>query len=255
MIEFFPVKVVKQKENFPLVECILRSLKRNKITLRHRDVLAISSKFVALSEGRIVRLADVKPGKRARKLAKENKMPPELVELILKESDAVLCGVYGFLLAVKDNMIAPNAGIDKSNIYPGYAVLYPKDPFASAEKLRKDLLRKTGKKLGIVLTDSRLMPTRIGTTGVAVACAGFEPVDNCIGRKDLFGNVLKFTKRALADDIASGAELLMGEADESIPVVVIRPKKAAWRCTERKIKKNEMRMDWKKDIYILGLSR
>ncbi len=252
-IEFFPVKTGKQRENFPLVDCVLSSLKKNKLRLKDGDVLAISSKFAALSQNRIVKISSVAPTAKAKKLAKKMKMTPEFVQLVLEESDAVLGGVYGFLLAVKDNMIAPNAGVDRSNIYPGYAILYPKDPFATAEKIRREIIGKTGKKVGIVLTDSRLMPTRIGTTGVAVSCAGIEPVQNCIGWKDLFGNRLKYTKRALADDIAAAAELLMGEAAEAVPVVLVRAKNPPWRYTNRKIRKDEMRIGWRKDIYICGL--
>lgn len=255
MIELLPVKTAKQREHFHLVNCIIESLKRNKVSLKDGDVLAISSKFVALSEGRFVKLSDVRPRKEAIKIAKKMKMSPELAELVLRESDAVFKGVYGFLLSVNDGMIAPNAGIDKSNIYPGHAILYPKNPFHSAEKIRKEIFEETRKKIGVVVTDSRLMPTRIGTTGIAIACAGLEPVQNCIGWKDLFGNKLKYTKRALADDLAAAAELLMGEAAEATPIVVVRANPSPWNYTDRKIKKEEMIINWQKDIYICGLRK
>lgn len=254
-IELFPVRVKKQNENFPLVDCIVDSMEKNNLQLHDRDVLAISSKFVALSQGRVVKLADVRPGKKAEAIAGKMKMSPQMAQLVLDESDRAFGGVEGFLLAVKDNLIAPNAGIDRSNIYPGHAILYPERPFVSAESIRREIKKRTGKKIGIVLTDSRLMPTRIGTTGVAIACAGMEPVQDCRGRRDLFGNVLKYTKRALADDIAAAAELLMGEADEAVPVVLVRAKRAPWKATSRKIRNSEMAIDWKKDIYIRGLGK
>ncbi len=255
MINLFPIKVEKQMENFPLTDLILGALKKNRLHLKDNDILAISSKFVALSEGRIVRLNNVMPERKAVTLAKRFKMSPQMAQLVLWESDKILGGIYGFLLAVKDDLIAPNAGIDRSNIYPGFAILYPKNPSASAEKIRKEINQKTGKNIGIVLTDSRLMPARIGTTGVAISCAGIEPVQDCIGRRDLFGNSLKYTKRALADDIAAASELLMGEADESTPIVVVRAKKPPWKYTSRTIKGKEMRISWRDDIYIKGLMK
>lgn len=251
MMQLFPVKTGKQRENFPLVRCVLGSLKRAKLALKNSDILAISSKFVAMSEGRTVKIDSVKPTKKARRLARKLGMNSSFAQLVLDESEKIFSGVEGFVLAIKDGVIAPNAGIDKSNVYPGYAILYPKDCFRSAEKLRTEIFRKTGKKTGIILTDSRLMPTRIGTTGIAVGAAGIEPVINEIGRKDLFGNTLKHTKRNIADDIAAAAQLLMGEANEAVPIVLVR----GWRTTERKIRRKEMVIDYRKDIYIRGLKR
>lgn len=255
MIRLYPIKTGKQTENFHLLECILSSLKKNKTRLENNDVLAISSKFVAMSEGRIVKLSSIKAGRKAKEISRKLRMKPEMAQLVLDESEKIFSGVENFLLAIKDGMIAPNAGIDRSNIYPGYAILYPENSFEAAENIRKEIQKRTGKRIGVVITDSRLMPTRIGTTGVAVAVSGFEPVKNEIGKKDLFGNKMRYTKRALADDIAAASEILMGETNEAIPAVLLRAKKAPWRYTNRKIRKEEMAIDWRKDIYIRGLSK
>ena len=255
MIQLFPVKCGKQTENFPLVECILSSITKNGLKLEDDDILAISSKFVAMSEGRIVKLSSIKAGEKAKAIARKLKMKPEMAQLVLDEAEKVFSGVENFVLAIKDGMIAPNAGIDKSNVYPSHAILYPKNAFTAAERIRNEIYKRTRKKIGVVLTDSRLMPTRIGTTGIAVAVSGFEPVQNCIGKRDLFGNKLKYTKRALADDIAAAAQLLMGETDEAIPVVIVRAKNLQWRYMDRKVSRKEMVIDWRKDIYIRGLSR
>lgn len=254
MIQLFSVRCGKQTENFPLVECILSSISKRGLKLENNDILAISSKFVAMSEGRIVKLSSVKAGKRAKQIAKKLEMKPQMAQLVLNEAEKVFSGVENFVLAIKNGMIAPNAGIDKSNVYPSHAILYPKNAFQAAEQIRNGIYKKTRKKIGVVLTDSRLMPTRIGTTGIAVAVAGFEPVQDCIGKKDLFGNRLKYTKRALADDVAAASQLLMGETDEAVPVVLVRAKHAV-KCTQRKIKREEMVIDWQKDIYIRGLRR
>lgn len=191
-------------------------------TLRDGDVLVVSSKFVAVSEGRVVRLAGVRPGPRAEGLAAKYRMDPRLCELVLRESDEILGGIPGFLLATRDGLLTPNAGIDKSNVGHGAVVLYPRRPEASARRIREALQYSLGVVVAVVICDSRLAPTRRGTTGVAVAASGIEAMVDMRGRRDLFGNVLKVTAQALADDLSSAAEVLMGESDEATPVVLVR---------------------------------
>ncbi|MDG6910481.1 MAG: coenzyme F420-0:L-glutamate ligase, partial [Nitrososphaerota archaeon] len=128
----------------------------------------------------------------------------------------------GFLLASKDGLLTPNAGIDKSNVRHGAVVLYPRRPEVSARRMREALKFSRGVSVGVVICDSRLSPTRRGTTGVAVAASGIEAVLDMRGRADLFGNVLKVTAQGVADDLSSAAEVLMGESDEATPVVLVR---------------------------------
>lgn len=216
---------------------------------RDSDILVVSSKFVAMSEGRFVRLDTVRPGAKAKRLARKFKMDKRLAELVLQESDLIVGGIPGFALAIRKGMMAPNAGIDKSNIPPGHVILYPKNPFASAQKLRQKFL-DSGTKLGVVLADSRLMPTRRGTTGIAIACAGFEPVEDDRGKKDLFGNTLRVTFRAVADSLATTGVAVMGESAESTPAVVVRGFPVTW--TERKLSWSDMAVPAKRDIYLRG---
>ena len=105
---------------------------------------------------------------------------------------------------------------------PGYAILYPENPLQSAQFIKKELENLFKIKLGIVITDSRLMPTRIGTTGVAIACAGIHPIQDERGKNDLFGNSILVTQKAIADNLSSASQILMGECDESIPIVIVR---------------------------------
>src|SRR5574341_1193621 len=137
-----------------------------------------------------------KPSRKSAEIAQKYNMDSRLAELVLRESYFMFSCVPGFILAVKDGVIAPNAGIDRSNVQHGYAILHPREPFKVAEILRHEFLRHAGKKVGIVITDSRLMPTRIGTIGIAIAVAGFEPVQDLRGTKDLFGNTLRVTLKA-----------------------------------------------------------
>jgi len=191
-------------------------------TLRDGDVLVISSKFVAVSEGRIVSLDAVTPSGKALELSRSFAIPPELCELIVQESDQILGGVNGFILTLKHGLLTPNAGIDKSNIEHGRVVLYPTDPLASALRIVESVKSRRGVHVGAIVSDSRLMPTRMGTTGVALAAVGFQAIRDMRGRPDLFGNPLRVTRQALADDLCSGAQLLMGEADEATPIVLAR---------------------------------
>ena len=195
--------------------------------LRDGDVLVVSSKFVAISEGRTVILNSVRPGTRARELSSKYGVDARICELVVRESDGVLGGIPGFLLALKEGLLAPNAGIDKSNISHGKVVLYPRRPEESARRLREALQLDPGVSVGVVVCDSRLSPTRRGTIGVAVASSGVEGVLDLRGKMDLFGNVLKVTSQAVADDISSAAELAMGESDEAAPVVLVRGLRSA----------------------------
>ena len=186
------------------------------------DVLVISSKFVAMSEGRVVRLATVKAGSKAKALAVKYRMDERLCELVVRESEELIGGIPGFILASRDGLLTPNAGIDKSNVERGMVVLYPRRPETSAWGIREGLKFSTGVSVGVVVCDSRLSPTRRGTTGVTVASSGIEAVLDMRGRVDLFGRALKVTSQGIADDLSSAAVILMGESDESTPIVLVR---------------------------------
>jgi coenzyme F420-0:L-glutamate ligase len=204
---------------FEIVELIDELVGRK---LRNGDVLVISSKFIAISEGRILSLEKVRSGGQARRLSKQYNISPELCELVIRESDGILGGVVGFILTIKDGLITPNAGIDRSNIEHGKVVLYPRRPIDTALLVMNTMKFRYGVDIGVVISDSRLMPTRKGTTGVALVAVGLESILDLRGKYDLFGNVLRVTSQAIADDLCSGAQLLMGESSESIPLVLVR---------------------------------
>jgi len=212
------------------------------------DILVLSSKYVSVSEGALVRLSSVRPSAEAKLAASRYHMDPRLAELVLRESDYVFKGVAGFLLTIRDGMIAPNAGIDKSNAPHGFVILYPGDPFRSASNIRLKFLAELGVRLGVVIADSRLMPTRIGTTGVAIACSGFEPVEDQRGRKDLFGSVLRVTFKAVADSLATMGVAVMGESNESTPAALVRGADVTF--SDREIGWQDMAVDASQDIYM-----
>ena len=246
-MEILPLSVSLKTGKFNL----FKSLSLTNFTFRDNDILVISSKYVSMSEGSVRKLDSVKVSERAIELASKYHMNSKLVELVIRESDYIFKGIPGFLLAIKDGIIAPNAGIDKSNIPSGFVILYPQQPFKTVENLRQKFLLHLGVKVMVIIADSRLMPTRIGTTGIAIACAGFEPVEDQRGKIDLFGNVLKVTLKAVADSLATIGVSVMGESNESIPVIIIRNTKVM--ATDRKLSWHDMAVDATEDIYIRGL--
>jgi coenzyme F420-0:L-glutamate ligase/coenzyme F420-1:gamma-L-glutamate ligase len=246
-LEVLPIHSSIKRGRFDVFDSLVAS----GLKFRNGDIIVISSKFVSMSEGALLKLSKIKVSKKAQIIASRFHMNPKIAEITLRESDYVFGGLPGFLLSIRDGMIAPNAGIDKSNAPSGYIILYPDDAFKSAENLRMKFLINRKIRVGVVIADSRLMPTRIGTVGVAIACSGFEPVEDERGKKDLFGHVLKVTLRAVADGLATTGVAVMGEGSESIPAVIIRGFKVT--PTDRKLSKDDMAIDPGQDIYIRGI--
>jgi coenzyme F420-0:L-glutamate ligase/coenzyme F420-1:gamma-L-glutamate ligase len=206
----------------PFAERIIAAATRTCNGFSDGDVLVVAETAVATAEGNVIRLADIVPSDRARELAGKHRMDPATAEVVLRESDAIVGGIPGFLLCMKAGTLLPNAGVDASNAPPGCVTPLPKDPDASARRIRDEIGRTTGAKIGVIVADSRTHAMRLGCSGVAIGCAGIPSVIDDRGRNDLFGRKLEVTKRAIADNIASAAELVMGEADECTPAAVIR---------------------------------
>jgi len=222
--------------------------------LVEQDVVCVVSKVVAVEQGRVLKLADVQPSEDARRLKvlKRTKDPVkalQLAELILQEADQ-LFDVEGSLvyLTYKDNLLVANAGIDLSNAPEGCAILWPERPWEWARDFQQGLKAHFGlNDLGVVVTDSHLMPLRRGVTGLAVAYAGFEGVQSEIGKKDLFGRPMELTEKAVADDLASASVFVTGEAGERTPFAVIR--EAPITFTDREINPDEGFIDPRVDLY------
>jgi coenzyme F420-0:L-glutamate ligase/coenzyme F420-1:gamma-L-glutamate ligase len=190
--------------------------------LQDGDIVVIAESVVATAEGRVICLEEVIPGGEAQHLARRYHMDPRVVEVVLRESDQLVGGIPGFLLCIKNGTLLPNAGVDQSNAPPGCVVPLPQDPDASAARIQRSVRETHGHRIGVIVADSRTHAMRLGCAGVGIGCAGIEAVIDERGRRDLFGRELHVTQRAVADCIASAAELLMGEADESVPMVVMR---------------------------------
>jgi coenzyme F420-0:L-glutamate ligase len=186
------------------------------------DILVLAETAVATAEGNVILLSDIRPSLRAQELAARYRMDPRVVEVVLRESDSVVGGIPGFLLCMKGGTLLPNAGVDASNAPPGCVTPLPKDPDQSALAIKQSVETRTGARIGVIIADSRTHAMRLGCSGVAIGSAGITAVIDDRGRSDLFGRKLEVTKRAVADNISSAAELVMGEADECTPAAIIR---------------------------------
>lgn len=220
--QFFGIRTALIKPGDPLLPLIFDGLKKLSLTFSTRDILVIAESALATSENRVVALADQIPSQEAENLADQYDLDPRLAEIVLSESDDIIGGIPGFLLCTARGHLLPNAGVDGSNAPDGQVTLLPADPDTSAQSLRKQIKEKTGSSVAVLIIDSRTHPMRYGCSGVAIGCSGIPAILDERGRKDLFGRELKVTRRAIADNIASAAELLMGEADEQIPAVLVR---------------------------------
>jgi coenzyme F420-0:L-glutamate ligase/coenzyme F420-1:gamma-L-glutamate ligase len=247
-----PLMSERKENEFDVFEALLDTLEKNNQILQEGDIVVISTKYISNSQGRLIDLSNVKTSKEGEEVSKKFQIRPEIAEVILRESDKIFGGITGFVITSADNIMAPNAGIDKSNAKKGKIILYPKEPYLIAEQIKRKVFLKFLIHIGVILVDSRLMPSRIGTSGVAVACAGIEPVLDMRAEKDLDGNPLKVTFQAVVDNLATIANHKMGEAAESKPFAIIRDSGA--KLTDRKISPNEMAISPDQCVYVRGLT-
>jgi coenzyme F420-0:L-glutamate ligase / coenzyme F420-1:gamma-L-glutamate ligase len=230
VLQIIPLdKLPLLKEGDDLASMIVDRARAFRIKISKHDVLVVGQKAISKAEGRIVNIDSVKPSGRAIRIAKRTGKRPELVQIILRESSKVLrADGDAFIVTTKRGATCLNAGVDKSNVKgdSDYALL-PQNPDRSAKKLRKRIQRLTGKEIGVVICDTRSRPFRRGQVEECIGIAGLNPIVDYRGQKDLFGYKLRFKNIALADELASAAELVMGQGSEKTPVAIIRGLKRA----------------------------
>ena len=217
------VPLVRPGDN--LADLIVHGLGSSGLSLRPGDVLVIAQKIVSKAEGRMVDLREVKPSARAEKLAGEVDKDPRLVELILRESTEVVRHRKGVLVVVhRSGIVLANAGIDTSNVAGDEhrVLLLPEDCNRSCRDIRAQLAKRTGVEAGVLIIDSLGRAWRNGTVGVALGAAGLPALLDLRGTPDLFGRELRSTEVGIADEIAAAASMLMGQAGEGTPVVLLR---------------------------------
>jgi coenzyme F420-0:L-glutamate ligase/coenzyme F420-1:gamma-L-glutamate ligase len=213
----------------PLGSILWEGLRTEGIDLRDGDILVLAQKIVSKAENRLVNLTEVEPSLRATEIAARAEKDPRFVELILRESREVLRVRVGTIIVEhRLGFVCANAGIDHSNVQPDsggqaeWVLLLPENPDASASRIRQELEQMSGRRLGVMVIDSHGRAWRLGTVGVAIGFSGLPGLVDLRGKPDLFGYQLRVTQVAASDELAAAASLIMGQANEGIPVVHVR---------------------------------
>jgi len=222
-IEVIPLPGIPEvSKGDDLAALILGAVRKSSLALDDGDVVVVKHKIVSKAEGRVIRLSTVVPGRRARELAEKQGKDPRLVEQVLAESVRVVRLGHGVIITeTRQGFVCANSGIDQSNVGKGSVALLPVDPDRSAHKLRRELEKRTGRLLAVVVTDTFGRPWRLGQTDVAIGCSGVLPLVQYAGRRDRFGYVLRVTEPSIVDEIAGAAELAIGKLN-GIPAAIVR---------------------------------
>lgn len=249
-----PIKIIAV-ENLPLIQkndniaqLILDASKNQGTPIQENDVVVITHVAISKAEGNIVNLDKIMPSEKAKKIAAQTEKDPALVEVILQETkDIVRVGPNSIITETKSGIVCANAGVDRSNVLGERNVApLPKDPNSSAQKIRQEIKRLTGFNVAVIISDTHGRPFRMGEINVAVGVAGIKPIRDRRGEKDLFGYVLKIKQTAIADELASAAELVIGQANEGIPVAIIRGYNYK---TAEKVSATELTRPKEKDLF------
>ena len=220
-----PVKVARDvMPGDRLYDLILESMISQGVKLTDGDIVMIAQKIVSKAEGQIIPLNSLAPSEYALRLARASGKDPRVTELILRQSKSIVKISNGVIIAeTKHGFVCANAGIDQSNITNSdeNALLLPDNPDASAKQILDKLKEKTHRDVAVIVTDSFGRPFRNGQANVAIGIAGLNPLKSYIGEKDMYGKTLRVTEIAVADELASSAELVMGKST-CVPVAIIR---------------------------------
>ena len=239
-----PVQVIAV-EGLPLIrkgdnlaQLICNAAEKQHTPIQNGDVLVATHVAVSKAEGNIVNLDKVVPSKKANEIAKKTGKDPAFVEVVLRESkDIVRMRDSVLITESRQGFVCANSGVDRSNVEGERNVApLPRDPDLSAKKIRQEMKKLTGCDVAVIVSDTHGRPFRMGEVNVAVGVSGLKPIRDRRGEKDLFGYVLRIKQTAIADELASAAELVIGQANEGIPVAIIRgynyPKSDTAKATE-----------------------
>jgi coenzyme F420-0:L-glutamate ligase/coenzyme F420-1:gamma-L-glutamate ligase len=222
-IQIFPIAGLPEvKAGDDLPQWIVKSLSSGGAPVSAGDVLVVAQKIVSKAEGRFVPLESVEPSERAFRWASEYQKDPRVIELVLREASRIVRMERGVIVAeTRHGFVCANAGVDVSNVPEGMALLLPEDPDRSASELRERLTKTFGLPVGVIISDTFGRPWREGLVNVALGVAGIAPLLDYRGQRDASGKLLQATLIAIADEIASAAELVMGKSD-GVPLAIVR---------------------------------
>ena len=217
-MKVIPVKIEKEIQ----LDDDLVPLISNSIEILDGDILIVAQKIISKQEGRIVDLSTIQPSLLAQGLSSQYQKDPRIVELILSESKKIVRMEHGVIIVETNNgFICANAGIDESNVKDGFATLLPKNSDLSAQTLQNKIKEILGKNVAIIISDTFGRPFRMGQTNCAIGISGMNPILDYAGTSDVFGNILRVTAIAIADELCSSAELVMEKTKQS-PIAIIR---------------------------------
>ena len=221
LIGLTSIPLVKKDDD--LLKLIVDAIQKENITDCNGDIFVIAETLISKIEGNYIKLNDIVPSDEAIELAKQTKKDAKSMEAILNESNEVVRVGPNFIVTeTKHGCVCANAGIDESNVEEGYATPMPNNPDSSANSLRLKLEKYFKCELGVIISDTQGRAFRVGAIGTAIGCSGIVSLWNRQGEKDLYGRELQTTEIAVADELAASASLLMGQADEGIPIVIVR---------------------------------
>ena len=211
------------KEGDDIAGLIWKAAEREDIAIEDRDILVVTQKILSKAEGRVVRLEDIQPSPAAIQLSQEHHRDPRHTEVILRETKRIVRMDKGNIISeTRHGFNCANAGVDASNV-PGESTLalLPLDPDASAERIREGIKERLGKDVAVIISDTFGRPWREGAVNVAIGVAGVDPLQDYRGRKDAYGQIMRTTVIAVADELAATAELVTGKV-EGVPVALIK---------------------------------
>ncbi|MDR1721541.1 MAG: coenzyme F420-0:L-glutamate ligase [Methanobrevibacter sp.] len=210
-------------EKTDLSQIIIEAIEKQNLTIENQDIILIAETLIAKSENEYINLDKITPSQEANEIAKKTKKDPKIVEAILNYSNEIIALGPDFIISeTKHGFVCANAGIDESNAKEGLATPIPSNPDKSAAKIREALEKKYKKDLSVIITDTQGRAFRNGAVGVAIGSSGINPLWKRKGEKDLYDRPLETTEIATADELAAAASLIMGQANEGIPAVIIR---------------------------------
>ena len=217
-------------ENIPIIDgnsnvsdVIKDAIIKQGYDIKHGDIILIAETLISKAENNFIKLDDLTPSKQAIELAKQSKKDPKLVEAIIQQSNEIVeVGPNFIITETVHGFVCANAGIDESNVGDGLATPMPADADKSAFNIREFLEKEFDEEIAVIITDTQGRAFRFGAIGTAIGCSGITPLWRRVGEKDLYGRELETTEIATADELSSAASLIMGQADEGLPVVLIR---------------------------------
>lgn len=217
-------------ENIPIIDgnsdiskIIKEAIEKQGCGLHHGDIVLIAETLISKAEENFIKLDELVPSQKAIELAKQSKKDPKLVEAILQQSNEVVeVGPNFIITETIHGFVCANAGIDESNVGDGLATPMPTNPDKSAFEIREFLEKEFSEEIAVIITDTQGRAFRFGAIGTAIGCSGISPIWRRVGEKDLYGRELETTEIATCDELSAAASLIMGQADEGLPVVIIR---------------------------------